>query len=81
MAANLDNVMTWAQACEQFASEILPHMQTIYEQDGKFLIGPLVARLGTTGPILSVRTVKSAIGSTRTGRNHPFASKEVDNGR
>jgi hypothetical protein len=34
MAANLDNVMTWAQACEQFASEILPHMQTIYEQDG-----------------------------------------------
>ena len=34
MAANLDNVMTWEQACEQFASEILPHMQTIYEQDG-----------------------------------------------
>ena len=35
MAANLDSVMTWEQACEQFASEILPHMQTIYEQDGK----------------------------------------------
>ena len=34
MAANLDSVMTWEQACEQFASEILPHMQTIYEQDG-----------------------------------------------
>ena len=34
MAKNLDSVMTWAQACEQFASEILPHMQTIYEQDG-----------------------------------------------
>ena len=34
MAANLDTVMTWEQACEQFASEILPHMQTIYEQDG-----------------------------------------------
>ena len=35
MAANLDSVMTWEQACEQVASEILPHMQTIYEQDGK----------------------------------------------
>ena len=34
MAANLDSVMTWEQACEQFASVILPHMQTIYEQDG-----------------------------------------------
>ena len=34
MAANLDSVMTWEQACEQFASELLPHMQTIYEQDG-----------------------------------------------
>ena len=34
MAKNLDSVMTSAQACEQFASEILPHMQTIYEQDG-----------------------------------------------
>ena len=34
MAANLDSVMTWEQACEQFASVILPYMQTIYEQDG-----------------------------------------------
>ena len=29
MAANIENVMTWVQACEQFASEIFPHMQTV----------------------------------------------------
>ena len=33
MAANLDNVMTWVQACDQFASEVFPHMQTMYEYD------------------------------------------------
>jgi len=35
MAANLDNVMTWVQACDQFASEVFPHMQAMYEYDGK----------------------------------------------
>ena len=35
MAANLNNVMTWVQACDQFASEVFPHMQAMYEQDGK----------------------------------------------
>ena len=35
MAANLDTVMTWEQACEQFASEIFPQIQAVYEEDGK----------------------------------------------
>jgi len=35
MAANISNVMTWAQACEQFESEVFPHIQARYEQDGE----------------------------------------------
>jgi len=35
MAENLYRVMTWEQACEQFESEVLPAMQTMYEQDGE----------------------------------------------
>jgi len=34
MSANLDSVMTWEQACEQFESEVFPHIQAQYEQDG-----------------------------------------------
>ena len=34
MAANLDSVMTWEQACEQFESEVFPCVQAQYEQDG-----------------------------------------------
>ncbi len=34
MAANLDSVMTWEQACEQFESEVFPYAQAQYEQDG-----------------------------------------------
>ena len=34
MAANLDTVMTWVQACDQFASEVFPQIQAEYEQDG-----------------------------------------------
>ena len=34
MAANIYNVMTWEQACEQFESEVFPSVQTQYEQDG-----------------------------------------------
>ena len=35
MAENLYRVMTWEQACAQFESEVLPAIQTMYEQDGK----------------------------------------------
>jgi len=34
MSANLDSVMTWEQACEQFESEVFPHIQAQHEQDG-----------------------------------------------
>jgi hypothetical protein len=34
MARNLDRVMTWAQACECFESEILPLVREHHEQDG-----------------------------------------------
>jgi hypothetical protein len=34
----------------------------------EFLTGPPVPRLGTTGPTIFVRTKKSVIGSTKTGR-------------
>ena len=34
MAANLDSVMTWEQAREQFESEVFPYVQAQYEQDG-----------------------------------------------
>jgi len=34
MAANLDNVVTWEQACERFESEEFPYVQAQYEQDG-----------------------------------------------
>ena len=34
MAANIYNVMTWEQACEQFESEVFPSIQAQYEQDG-----------------------------------------------
>ena len=34
MARNLDRVMTWAQACECFESEILPLVRDQHEQDG-----------------------------------------------
>ncbi len=34
MAANISNVMTWAQACERFESEVFPQLQAQYEQDG-----------------------------------------------
>ena len=35
MAANLDNVMTWEQACVQFEAVILPCVVATYEQDGQ----------------------------------------------
>ena len=35
MARNLPHVMTFAQACELFMSEILPAVQEQYEQDGE----------------------------------------------
>ena len=35
MAANLDTVMTWEQACERFESEVFPQVQAQYEQDGE----------------------------------------------
>ncbi len=35
MAANLDNVMTWEQACIQFEAVILPCVVAEYEQDGR----------------------------------------------
>jgi len=62
MAANLDNVMTWNQACIEFESVILPCIVAEYEQDGQ-----PVPRLGTTGRIRFVKAALSAIGSTRTG--------------
>jgi len=34
MATNLSEVMTFAQACDFFTSEILPEIQLAYEQDG-----------------------------------------------
>ena len=34
MAANLDNVMTWAQACEQFEDLHMPVIKRAFEQDG-----------------------------------------------
>ena len=34
MAANLDTVMTFAQACEYFTDTILPLIQEQFEQDG-----------------------------------------------
>ena len=34
MASNLDTVMTFDQACEQFTDCILPMIQEAYEQDG-----------------------------------------------
>jgi hypothetical protein len=34
MASNLPTVMTFAQACETFTTEILPMVQEMYEQDG-----------------------------------------------
>ena len=34
MASNLPTVMTFAQACETFTTEILPMLQEQYEQDG-----------------------------------------------
>ena len=34
MASNLDTVMTFDQACEQFTDCILPMIQERYEQDG-----------------------------------------------
>lgn len=34
MASQLDHVMTFDQACEQFTDEILPMIQEQYEQDG-----------------------------------------------
>jgi hypothetical protein len=34
MASNLPTVMTFAQACETFTTEILPMIQEQYEQDG-----------------------------------------------
>ena len=34
MASNLPTVMTFAQACETFTTEILPMIQEAYEQDG-----------------------------------------------
>ena len=34
MAQNLPHVMTFAEACEVFTSELLPHIQEQYEQDG-----------------------------------------------
>ena len=34
MASNLDTVMTFDQACEQFIDCILPMIQEEYEQDG-----------------------------------------------
>ena len=35
MASNLPTVMTFAQACETFTTEILPMVQEMYEQDGE----------------------------------------------
>ena len=34
MASNLPTVITFAQACETFTTEILPGIQEQYEQDG-----------------------------------------------
>ena len=35
MAQNLPHVMTFAQACEIFTTELLPMIQECHEQDGK----------------------------------------------
>ena len=35
MASNLDHVMTFDQACEQFTDCILPMVQEQFEQDGE----------------------------------------------
>ena len=35
MATNLPDVMTFAQACEYFTTEILPMIQEQHEQDGE----------------------------------------------
>ncbi len=34
MAANLDNVMTWEQACRMYRDIFLPVIREKYEQDG-----------------------------------------------
>ena len=34
MASNLDNVITWEQACEMFEEEVLPGVKAECEQDG-----------------------------------------------
>ena len=35
MAANLDNVMTWEEACKKFETVHLPVIKDVYEQDGE----------------------------------------------
>ena len=35
MAANLDNVMTWEEACKEFETVHLPVIKDVYEQDGE----------------------------------------------
>jgi hypothetical protein len=35
MATNLNRVMTWKQACEDFENHVLPYTIEAYEQDGQ----------------------------------------------
>ena len=35
MAKNLDSVMTWKEACEQFETEHLPAIKLAFEKDGR----------------------------------------------
>jgi hypothetical protein len=35
MAKNLDSVMTWKEACEEFETVHLPVIKDVYEQDGR----------------------------------------------
>ena len=34
MAKNLDSVMTWKEACEEFETVHLPVIKSVYEQNG-----------------------------------------------